>query len=86
MRKLLLKLTGYSLLSRAELQAFRRDALLSGKEIGILTVLRYNQQTLSPAKFKESAKKFDFEALDSKYQFNPLLEKPHEIPQDAPQG
>lgn len=50
----------------------------AGKEIGILQVLRYNQQTLSAAKFKESARFFDFDGLNAKYPFNPLFEKMHE--------
>lgn len=56
----------------------KTEGLRSGKEIGILQVLRYNQQTLSPAKFKESAKFFDFDGLNVKYPFNPLFERPHE--------
>ena len=84
MRRLILRLTGYSILSRAELQHVRRDALLSGKEIGMLTVLRYNRDTLSPAKFQESAIEFDFVALDHKYPFNPLLEKSYEKAKAAP--
>jgi hypothetical protein len=51
---------------------------LIGKEIGMLAVLRYNRDTLSPAKFQESAIEFDFVALDHKYPFNPLLEKSYE--------
>jgi len=50
-----------------------------GQEIGILKVLRYNQETLSAPKFQESARHFGFEALDAKYPYNPLLEKPHGI-------
>lgn len=84
MRKLILKLTGYSILSKSELQRVRRDALLNGKEIGILSVLRYNRHTLSPAKFQESAIEFDYEALDKKYPFNPLLERSYEKAQVAP--
>lgn len=64
----------------------RIEGLRAGKEIGILEVLRYNQQTLSPAKFQESAKRFDFDKLDAKYPFNPLLEKPHEKAPTAPKG
>jgi hypothetical protein len=85
-RKLLLKLTGYSILSKSELQRARRESLLNGKEIGILSVLRYNRHTLSPAKFKESAIEFDFDGLDKKYPFNPLIEKPYEESKAAPQG
>ncbi len=87
MRKLILKLTGYSILSKSELQAVRRGALINGKEIGILEVLRYNQHSLSPAKFKESAIHFDFVALEHKYPLNPLLERPaHEKPKTATQS
>lgn len=78
MRLWLLKWFGLSILTRADLQAVRRVSLIRGKEIGKLDVLRYNQRTLSPAKFKESAREFDFEALDAKYPFNPLLESTHE--------
>jgi hypothetical protein len=85
-RRWLLRLTGYSLLSRAELQLARRDALLNGKEIGMLAVLRYNRETLSPAKFKESAIQFDFVALEQKYPHNPLLVKPYEKTMPAPIG
>jgi hypothetical protein len=86
LRRLILKLTGYSLLSRAELQHARKDALLNGKEIGMLAVLRYNRETLSPAKFKESAIEFDFVALDHKYPLNPLLVKPYEKTKASPIG
>jgi hypothetical protein len=48
-----------------------------GRDIGILEVLRYNQKSLSAAKFQESAQHFDFEGLDAKYPYNPLLENPH---------
>ena len=85
-RQWVLRLTGYSILSRAELQQARRDALLNGKEIGMLAVLRYNRETLSPAKFKESAIEFDFVALDHKYPLNPLLEKSYEKAKAAPIG
>jgi hypothetical protein len=57
--------------------ACKSEGLRVGREIGILEVLRYNRETLSAAKFQESASKFDFERLDAKYPYNPLLEKPH---------
>ena len=85
-RRWVLRLTGYSILSRAELQQVRRDALMNGKDIGKLAVLRYNRETLSPAKFKESAIEFDFVALDHKYPFNPLLEKSYEKAKASPIG
>lgn len=78
MRKLILNLTGYSILSRAEIQALRKSALTNGKEIGQLDVLKFNQATLSTPKFKESAAHFHFQNLMLKYPTNPLLEKPHE--------
>jgi hypothetical protein len=85
-RRIILKITGYSILSRAEMQHVRRDALLNGKEIGMLAVLRYNRDTLSPAKFKESSIEFDFAGLDAKYPHNPLLEKPYEKAKPSPFG
>lgn len=66
--------------------AERQKHLIAGKEIGILQVLRFNQQSLSEAKFKESANFFNFEELDRKYPFNPVLEKKHEKAMPSTQG
>ena len=52
-----------------------QKALKIGREIGILDVLRYNQKSLSAAKFKESAAEFEFSRLDAEYPYNPVLDK-----------
>jgi len=65
--------------SNRDAEIIRDKYIKVGQEIGILKVLRYNQASLSAAKFQESANYFGFEALDAKYPYNPLLEKPHGI-------
>lgn len=56
--------------SNRDAEIIRDKYIKIGKDIGIVEVLRYNQRTLSPAKFKESANHFNFEALDLKYPAN----------------
>jgi hypothetical protein len=89
-RSLLTKYAGINILTRSEMRDLctlkYQDGLKAGKDIGILKVLRYNRETLSAAKFKESAREFDFNALDARYPFNPLLENPHAKAKVTAQG
>lgn len=81
LRTLLTKYAGINILTRAETRQLcelkRSEGIKIGTDIGKLQVLRYNRQTLSPPKFKESAREFNFDQLDAKYPENPLLEQPH---------
>jgi len=53
----------------------RASGLQSGKEIGILEVLRYSKDKLSKPKWREFADDYKFEELDSKYPENELCQK-----------
>lgn len=71
--------------TRLAMQA-RTDGIIAGRDIGRLDVLRYNQDSLSPDKFKESAELFNFTALDQKYPRNPVLESLHGKTKTSPRS
>lgn len=61
----------------ADLFETHRKAVIIGREIGELRVLRYIEPFASNERNKQFRDYFKFDELNKKYPINPLLEKPH---------